>query len=306
MGKYWDEILSYRYSQGEIEYANWMWEKMFIERQNSQNPMAGFLPNLRQANTKLFIIATENDEWYNFYGGCNYDDEIHFINHSMSQLPDNCQVIVTIHGWNEQKLRVHISDLAKEDTRIIDDDRVYDVPFTSQSILPYCDGVICISSGVGLQAKMWGVPLACPGKSHLTRMSDTADISKLHEFDTRPEAKQARRNEIAPYVYFAAARQSVHQEAEWYNPEPLVDIVLNWLDCAARGVTPLEYFERLGNRDFERARATVMKDLVDLTPERLEIWRLSEKGLLKGKVEHGPLYRSQLRKVLSRMKRFIT
>lgn len=278
VGKYWDQIQCGNYGEEEIAYANWVWDDMFLKRQTAQNPMADLLPNLLDPRKKLFLIPTQNSEWYNFYGSCDFDDEVHFINHAMSRLPDDCQVIITMHGWNEQRLRADISDLAAEDSRIIDDDRIYDVPFTSQPILPYCDGVICISSGVGIQAKMWGVPLACPGESHLTRMCDTTDVSKLHEFDSSPEGKQARRDEIAGYVHFAAARQSV-LESDWYDPEHLVDIVLNWLDCASQNAEPLAYFHRLGNRDFQRARETTLKNLVDLTPDRLERWRLAEKGL---------------------------
>lgn len=69
---------------------------------------------------------------------------------------------------------------------------------------------------------------------------------------------------------------------EWecrYKPDGLVDIVLNWLDCTSRNVHPLAYFDRLGRRDFQREKETVISHLVDLTPQNLESWRFAEKGL---------------------------
>ena len=307
VGKYWDQILHGSYSEEEIAYANWVWDDMFLKRQTAQNPMAELLPHLVDPGKKLFLIATQNSEWYNFYGSCDFDDEIHFINHSMSRLPDDCQVIITMHGWNEQRLRAQISDLAAEDSRIIDDDRIYDVPMTSQPILPFCNGVICISSGVGIQAKMWGVPLACPGESHLTRMCDTTDVSKLHKFDPSPEGKQTRRDEIAGYVHFAAAQQSVLQ-SDWHDPEHLVDIILTWLDCASQNAEPLAYFHKLGNRDFQQVREATLKNLVDLTPDRLEIWRLAEKGLLKQvqRSSRSPVKARPLRKWVSGIRRLLS
>ena len=280
LGKYWDEIKSIDYSDEEIEFAHWIWTDMFIKPQNKQNPLATVLPKILRPDRKLFLIATQITEYYNFYGCCDYDDQIHFINDALSELPEDCQIIITMHPRNKQKLRAYVTELAAEDARIIDEDQIYDTPMTTQSILPFCDGAVCISSSVGIQAKMWGVPLACPGESHLTKMCDTRDISRLHECDTSLDGKRARRDEIAAYVYFAAGRQSVH-EADWYTPEHLVDIVINWLDCAARNTDPLAYFDRLGNRDFQKAKETIVNNLVDLTPERLETWRLAEKGLLK-------------------------
>ncbi|MDQ0138676.1 HAD-IA family hydrolase [Cupriavidus necator] len=73
----------------------------------------------------------------------------------------------------------NVDYLKKKHANFIFDDEINAIPQVSQYLARTLDGVVTISSSVGIQAALWGKPLMCIGSSHISHLSSASTYDAI-------------------------------------------------------------------------------------------------------------------------------
>ncbi len=135
------------------------------------------------SNNKKILIPLQADNHISFNDCTEYKNHKEMLEDVLRKNSPDIEIIVTQHPDLKQKV------LSEED--IIDFKNKYNnfhyfkefesIPFVSQWVMFYVDGVATVSSGVAFQAALLGIPVFSLGKSHVNAVCST-DFDHVGDF----------------------------------------------------------------------------------------------------------------------------
>jgi FMN phosphatase YigB (HAD superfamily) len=175
---------------------------------------------------RCVMLALQVSPYYAFDGafpmvgttpaGSGFASQFDFLCWTMERIPRDIGVFVTEHGYqpaitsrNEDWLRTRYPNL-------MFDPRSRTVRWASQHALQHVDGVVTVSSSVGLQAAFAGKHLCAVGSSHLSPFADCTDPA---EFGQRLETPALDRDGALHHLltrYYPHVDRHI-RDAAWYG-----------------------------------------------------------------------------------------
>lgn len=148
--------------------------------------------NLAEAAAKFeckLLLPLQFSNYFGFDACASYADQFEFLTDVLDSIPSEIGVFVTEHtGWPEVITDHNISYLRDRYPNLLWSQRLSKIRSASQYLLSEVDGVVTVSSSVGLQCMAWDKPLFSPWQSHLAgysqvRSLDEITVQKIKSFE---------------------------------------------------------------------------------------------------------------------------
>lgn len=145
--------------------------------------IANKIKKLKRSFKKLILFPLQIDGYFMIDSQIKDKKQIHILCEILDEIPNDIALIVTEYrskDINSNVLDEYIKDtLKKKHLNFIYDDEINSEFCVSQQLLPLVDGVITVSSSVGLQAAFWELPLLVFGNNYISKFQTATSIKDL-------------------------------------------------------------------------------------------------------------------------------
>ena len=126
------------------------------------------------------LLPLQFSSYFGFDCCAQYADQFEYLTDVLDSIPGNIGVFVTEHtGWQEVITEHNISFLKDRYPNLLWSPHLSKIRAASQYLLAEVDGVVTVSSSVGLQCMVWDKPLYSPWNSHLKGFSETETLAAI-------------------------------------------------------------------------------------------------------------------------------
>lgn len=140
-----------------------------------------------------------------------------FLEYVLERVDPDVGVLTTLHGAEADWLTPEVAFAIRERfPNFIFDPDLQRVPWASQHCLPHVDGVLTVSSSVGLQAMLWDLPVGVLGRSHVAAVRDAATVEGLVALcreGARPDKRGALHYLLTHYYPLL---ERYHHDPSWF------------------------------------------------------------------------------------------
>jgi hypothetical protein len=178
-----NEILSLNLNPSEQKFLLQI-RNFFLESINKYNPYKKRIADLRKDFNQVILLSLQRFDSPLFRAQCDFKDQIEYIKYVLDNVDSNIAVVVTQHQKDRILGFAPIYNYFKNNYKnFIYWSETDSINNSSQFLLELVDGVVTISSTVGLQAMLHQKPLFVPSKiSYLTTFADEQDLTKVADF----------------------------------------------------------------------------------------------------------------------------
>jgi HAD superfamily hydrolase (TIGR01549 family) len=190
LARYADEInLECPNAEGEDLVARIRAELLSFILQNNPFPKAVLDPTHRFS--KLLLLPLQVTDQYAFVADSGYRSQFALLQDVLTQVPPDVGLVVTQYvNPTAQDLAItpeNYPGLKERFPNLIYDESFNRIDNSSQYLLSVVDGVVTLSSSIGLQALLWKKPLITLGKTYLSSISTYSSVAAWYESDQRTE-----------------------------------------------------------------------------------------------------------------------
>lgn len=126
------------------------------------------------------LLPLQFSQYFGFDCCADYPDQFEFLIDVLSHVPSDIGVFVSEHsGWPAVITEHNIEYLRDRFPNLLWAPRLSQIRAASQYLLNEVDGVISVSSSVGLQALLWDLPIYSPWRSHLSPYSQVTHLREI-------------------------------------------------------------------------------------------------------------------------------
>lgn len=132
--------------------------------------------------SKKLLLPLQFSGYFGFDAYSKYRTQYEFLCDVMETIDPEIGVVVTEHtGWEPVVTDQNVDYLIKKYPNLIIPYEYRNVNHSSQFLLSEVDGVVSVSSSVGLQSVLWGKPLFAMGDTHLNtfKAGDISDAKRI-------------------------------------------------------------------------------------------------------------------------------
>ncbi len=172
------------------------------------NPVASIVSQAIEPFDSAVLLALQFSNFYAYDANATFTDQYDLLVHSLASLPSNVALIVCEHPEYPVLRPETVEYLRERYPNFIWHPLFRQVYGVSHYLMPFIQGVITVSSSVGLQALLWKKNLAVVGRGHLSAIADTHDPGALPKFLGTQWSEQRERtlcwllsNQHLPFKY---------------------------------------------------------------------------------------------------------
>lgn len=169
---------------------------------SSYMPYKREIAHLRQKYRKVVLFPCQVNDHYSVAGTSPYASHAEAVRALAAALPDDWGVLLTMHKYQPAIAGDALRALTQEFPNVEAFENRLDVPDVSQFLAPYVDGVAVVSSSMGFQAALWGVPLLVLGEAHLAPLADCRTPEAFRALLERPGLDPARFDNALCFLIF--------------------------------------------------------------------------------------------------------
>lgn len=163
-----DSIRDYKPSQRDVDFV----ESFRTSVTSALNSKKHELEHVLTGFDRYVILPLQVSNYFAFDGCCNYSSQLDFVEDVLANTPDDVAIVATVHGVENNVFETDKGKEIKEKYKnLIVSNTINNLRWSSQHLLPHCDGVISVSSSVALTAMLWKLPVYSPAQSHLSIIS---------------------------------------------------------------------------------------------------------------------------------------
>lgn len=186
------------------------------------------LTKLRQKFEKIILFPLQIDGYFMVDSQIKGRKQINLIYEILERLPRNIALVVTDYrskDINSNVINKYNESILKEKYHnFVYDEEINQSFCVSQQLLPLVDGVITISSSVGLQAAFWELPLFVYGNNYVSKFKTANSISELTHQLGHKINQDAR-------AYKSIIYQNISIPGKSCSNEQWVDDFYSYLNC---------------------------------------------------------------------------
>jgi hypothetical protein len=181
--KHKNEILALNNDDSQKEFLSKI-RKFFFEKLDSRNPYKGIMGMFRKKYSKIVLLSLQRFDSPLFRTQSIFKDQIEYLKYVFDNVDSSIGIIVTEHASDIILNCAVIHDYFKNKYKNFIYIKETEVNSnSSQFLLRMVDGVITVSSTVGLQALLYEKALFVPSKtSYLTAFCDETSLAEISNF----------------------------------------------------------------------------------------------------------------------------
>lgn len=141
-----------------------------------------------------------------------------FLEYVLERVDPDVGVLTTLHGADADWLTPETAaEIRARFPNFVFDPQLQRVPWASQHCLPHVDGVITVSSSVGLQAMLWDLPVGVLGRSHVAAVRDASSVEGLVAL-CRAGARPNKRGALHYLLtHYYPLLERYHHDSRWFH-----------------------------------------------------------------------------------------
>jgi hypothetical protein len=212
----------------------------FCELIKAKSPFKDFIGQNKDRFDYLVITPLQFSGNFVFDGNCNFSSQFHFAQYVLSQIPKNVGVIFTTHPEYPVFSDDVVSYLSSVYENFLYLPEFEDIYAPTQYLMYGIDGVVSVSSSVGLQSLIWQKKLIALGNSQLRLAADATDLTAIEEVLAAPPIDRDN-------VLFWLLTQYYIPIKYLYNPEWLSKHLSSVLSLHRSGEDHYSFFTPIDN-----------------------------------------------------------
>ena len=142
--------------------------------------------NLRKKYRFLVLLPLQFSQYYGFDCLSSYKNQFDFLVGCMEKIPDDIGVIFTMHPEYPVLDEDTVSYVVKKYTNAVFLENSTKVYSASQWMMPLIDGVITVSSSLGVQTLLFGKKLFAIGHQNMRYIADSSDLDNMYDVLEQP------------------------------------------------------------------------------------------------------------------------
>ncbi|MCP3942061.1 MAG: HAD-IA family hydrolase [Desulfobacteraceae bacterium] len=187
LSKFSEELLHLPTSQKSIQFIGAIRKKLLKERLSATNPFRKKKFGKGSKFKYTVLLPLQFSNYFGFDCPSGFRTQFEYLTFVLDNIDPTIGVVVTQHNaWQKIITPARKKYLESRYSNFIYDFEFDKVPSISQYLLEKVDGVITVSSSIGLQALLWKLPLFVVGNSHLTNIADCKNISEVFNYLESP------------------------------------------------------------------------------------------------------------------------
>ena len=143
------------------------------------NPLSEIVSKTLEKFESAVLLALQFSNFYAYDANAQFTDQYDLLVHTLQSVPQQIAVVVCEHPEHPVLTPQTIAYLTECYPHFVWHPLFRQVYGASHYLMPFVQGVITVSSSVGLQALLWKKKLAVVGSSHLTPICDTSELAEL-------------------------------------------------------------------------------------------------------------------------------
>lgn len=245
---------------------------------------------VRQGYERVVLLPLQVSRYFMFDENgpedARFETQLDLVRYVLERVDGDTGVFVTMHGAEAHLMTTDVlADLKREFPNFLYSDELQRVRWVSQHLLPHVDGVVTVSSSVGLQALIWDLPVFVIGRSHIAGIADTTDITRASAFlrDHKAAPKNGALYYLLTHYYPLLLRY--HHEPDWFY-----DFLARSIAKKRAGSIGFDFFEPIDEpaRIFDALRAELrigqLRTDLAKTATHLEVIREDELALIEAEI----------------------
>lgn len=211
-----EKLLSFEMGKKEKHFLRTL-RDFFLEKIREQNPYQQKLKEFKSKFDHVVLLSLQRFSSPLFRTTSEFKDQIEYVDYVFQNLDPKIGVIVTEHRKDRmlgfEAIRNYFKNKYPNFLYIEDTDKVDN---SSQFLLQLVDGVITISSTVGLQTMIHQKPLFVPSKiSYLSAIADVQDLKLVMNYlsENKYNSKDQALYYLLTHYYLTSG---YYQNGEWF------------------------------------------------------------------------------------------
>lgn len=219
---------------------------------------------------KTILIPLQVSGYFAFDENCEFKNQFDFLISALEIIPKDVGVIVTQYiSPNTSDVAItkdNIHYLMSKYNNIVFDENYNHVDGISQYLMSLVDGVITVSSSIGLQALLWKKPVFVIGRSHLRALSHGSTTDEIYS-----ALRNGYREELDAILLYVLTRSHIMSIDYLYKDNNLCDYIEKIHFRYVSGLRGIDLFEQV--EDIEKyskcivAATNFKRAIVKLTTE---------------------------------------
>lgn len=179
LGKFAEQIRAHTASAEAEQIVRLIRERYCTARADQSNPVYPYVADIIARFQSAILLPLQFSSFYAYDANATYKDQYDLLINVLEATPRDVAVVVCEHPEYEILRADLIEHLTVRYPNFVWHPMFRVVYGTSHYLMPFVQGVVSVSSSVGLQAMLWQKPLAVLGHSHLDVAADGHDIPAL-------------------------------------------------------------------------------------------------------------------------------
>jgi len=231
----------------------------------SISPFSSLLSDLRQRWRRLLLLPLQPSRLYMFDSLSNYANQYEYLEHALRFVPADTALIATQHVVGRELWPQHYEHLKKKHPNFVYDERFDVCQNVSQLLVPEVDGVINVSSTVGLQALFHKKRLISLGEYF-------KDVSDANSLENLPDVLDREPADRTAFMLWLLTRYAIPPD---YIDDPawLCGFIRRSLEKKERGLLGPEFFDPIDSMERIMAchRSYIDKEALASPPQNVEL-----------------------------------
>ena len=153
--------------------------KIYLPDIARENPLSVAITEKLRGFQSRVLVALQFSQFYGYDAHATYPDQYDLLVQTLENVSSTTAVIATEHPIFPILTPDTVEYLQRRYANFIWLPEFRTVSFASQYLMEFVDGVVTVSSSVGLQTLLWKKPLVVVGHSHLDLIADAHSLSEL-------------------------------------------------------------------------------------------------------------------------------
>lgn len=243
--KFSDELKAIEPSEKATNFMDSLREHFFTKTLIPNNPFKD-IDFTDDGNFKYTVLLPlQVSDYFAFNELCDFESQYDFLTHVLDNIDPNIRVIVTEHTTFQTTLNKHnLPFLKQKYPNFYHNPDFNQYPEISQFLLAQVDGVITVSSSIGLQAMLLNKPCFVLSNSYLVPFADGTDVQQIQNFLDHNKTKELDNHRDA-FLHYLFTHYYILSPKYLENGEWFFNFLSRSLEQFRNNKQGCEFYERI-------------------------------------------------------------
>lgn len=187
-----DQILKLNFNQKQQNFINLI-RKKYTKFFNNKLPITRGELNPGNKYKNILLLPLQFENCHSFDLCCDFKDQTTLVKFVLKNISKDILLVITIHQFTDLNIKKLTKELNKGYDNFLFIERLNSMTNNlSQYLLHLVDGVVTVSSSIGMQAALFNKPCISIGSSHINAFSDYNNLDNIDCILTKQHYSQEK------------------------------------------------------------------------------------------------------------------